>query len=122
MNLVRGTIALSGGPQFVAAGQAVTFPLDLTACPDNNLSGKDVFLGVRPEGVHVNPSPQQGVSAVIEELEPLGGETLVFLRAGSLELTARVAGNQSVARGDRVGVTLDQAALHWFDGRTEERI
>ncbi len=121
MNLIRGTIGPSGGPHFVATGGGVTLPLDPTALRHNNLAGKDVLLGVRPEGVRVN-HPSDGVSAVVEELEPLGSETLVFLRAGSVELTAKVAGNQAVSRGDQVGVTLDQAGLHWFDGRTEERI
>lgn len=122
MNLLRGTLAGENGGRFVVTDGSVTFAMESAANRNNNLRGGNVILGVRPEGVHVNPTPDTGVSAVVDELEPLGGETLLFLKAGTVDLTAKVAGNHTVRRGERVGVQLDLSALHWFDAGTEARL
>ena len=122
MNLIRGTMA--GGDQagFGVTDGSVTFAMESVAIRDNTPRGGDVILGVRPEGVHVNPSSNNGVSALVEEMEPLGGETLLFLRAGTVGLTAKVSGNQAFRRGEQVAVRLEPSALHWFDAATEQRL
>lgn len=122
MNLIRGAFASDGASRFVVTDGSVTFAMESVAKRNNNLGDGHVILGVRPEGVHVNPNPETGVSAVVEEIEPLGGETLLFLKAGTVDLTAKVAGNQAIRRGEKVGVQLEQSALHWFDAGTEGRL
>jgi ABC-type sugar transport system ATPase subunit len=122
MTILKGTISTDGGSHFRVIDGSVTVAMAAEALPGNYKGGRDVLLGVRPEAVHVNPMSGSGVSAVVEEMEPLGGETLLFLRSGTVELIAKVAGNQSFFRGQQVGVSLDESALHWFDASSEARL
>lgn len=122
MNLVKGKLVADAGAKFRVTDGSVTLAMGSGASRNNTAGGGDVILGVRPEGVHVNPSSNYGVSALVEEIEPLGGETLLFLKLGTVGLTAKVSGNQAFSRGQQVQVELDQSALHWFDADTEVRL
>jgi multiple sugar transport system ATP-binding protein len=122
MNLIRGRPVAEPHPRFQVTDDSVTFAMESGTWLGNTPAREDVLLGVRPEGVRVNPTSNNGVSGVVEEIEPLGGETLLFLKVGTVGLTAKVSGNQAVRRGETVGVELDESALHWFDAATEMRL
>jgi ABC-type sugar transport system ATPase subunit len=122
MNLLKGSVVTEGASRFKVTDGSVTFAMESAGFGGNTPRREGVILGVRPEGVHVNPTPNNGVSGLVEEIEPLGGETLLFLRIGTVGLTAKVAGNQAVTRGQSVGISLDSSALHWFDAATEKRL
>jgi len=46
----------------------------------------------------------------------IGAETLVHLDAGAIRLVARMRGLKGPGTGDLVGVRVDQARVHLFDG------
>jgi multiple sugar transport system ATP-binding protein len=81
------------------------------------------ILGVRPEHLRLERvgndggkgSPQSGISAEVEVVEPLGAETLVYCRAGQHRAVARIHPDTLVGRGDKVTLIPDAAHLHFFD-------
>jgi ABC-type sugar transport system ATPase subunit len=79
-----------------------------------------VKLGFRPEHARlVAPGTPGGLAAEVYAVEPLGNETLVALRLGADVVTVRAPAGTSAATGDRCGILLDPAHLHFFDPETE---
>jgi ABC-type sugar transport system ATPase subunit len=73
-------------------------------------------IGVRPETLRLaSPGDAQALAATIRHVEHLGHETLVHLRVGEVELTARADGMRTWARDTPVGVVFDAAELYFFD-------
>jgi sn-glycerol 3-phosphate transport system ATP-binding protein len=68
-------------------------------------------IGVRAEDLVLG---SDGAAATVETVEALGWESLVHLRAGALELCARVIGDRAPARGDTVRVSIADGGLHVF--------
>jgi len=94
-------------------GKIVAGPFTLKA-PAARLPAK-IHVGVRPEDVHIG----EGARAEIVAVEPLGAETHFVLRAGDVELRVRAPGFDARARGDFVGVRLDEAKTLLFDAEGE---
>jgi ABC-type sugar transport system ATPase subunit len=123
MNLLKGRIIVEGGAAFVPESGGGTLPLPGAPLPRGVTPGSTVVLGVRPEALRVQPEGTGGWPALIEEVEPLGSETVVGLRAGSLALTARVDGAVGhLRRGAAVGLAPAPDALHWFEGESGRRL
>jgi ABC-type sugar transport system ATPase subunit len=57
----------------------------------------------------------------VELVELLGGEALVHLSSGSVELTARMPAPVSGANRELV-LTIPPGRMHLFDGQTGERL
>lgn len=115
MNLVAGTIGTDG--RFVARGAGLSL-----VGPAGTAPGRAVIFGVRPEDLQLTVPGAGDVDARVEEVEPLGNESIVTLLAGELSLTARVEGMASVQRGTSVGLVVPPNARHWFDEATERRL
>jgi multiple sugar transport system ATP-binding protein len=114
MNLVRGHLGPDG--RFTATGSAFVLPaghLSVTG---------PVTLGIRPEAMSLVSTGQGWLDARLEEIEPLGNETLVTLDAEGVTLAARVDAGVAVHRGDQVGVAISTDALHWFDQESGRRL
>ncbi|MEZ5847362.1 MAG: sn-glycerol-3-phosphate ABC transporter ATP-binding protein UgpC [Geminicoccaceae bacterium] len=81
-------------------------------------NGRKVVLGLRPEHF----SPGSGIRAPVEVVEPTGAETIVILRLGGQEITARFDPDSAPREGDAIdlAVAIDKASL--FDPDTEERL
>jgi len=83
------------------------------ALPAANAPRGTVTLGVRPEDVRLDG---RGREARIEQVEPLGAETVVLLAVEDRRMHALVAGETALVPGTVVGVEADPAALIFFDG------
>jgi multiple sugar transport system ATP-binding protein len=125
MNLLKGKIEKGdGGLTFkeTADENAVTIPLKgpVEAIAAKVL-GKPIVLGIRPE--HLTEESKNGstapVSSTIDIAEPMGSESLVYMRAGTGNLIARIHGEALYHMGQpiTVYVNLDKVAL--FDVETE---
>jgi len=55
-------------------------------------------------------------------VEQLGNENFIYLLNGSTLLTARMAPDLRVQRGDRIDVSVLPENLHFFDPQTEQAI
>ncbi|MBV8216269.1 MAG: sn-glycerol-3-phosphate ABC transporter ATP-binding protein UgpC [Verrucomicrobia bacterium] len=128
MNLLKGKVEKGdGGLVFkeTANENAVTIPLK---GPVETIAakvvGKSIVFGIRPE--HLTEESKNGstapVSSTIDIAEPMGSESLVYMRAGTGNLIARIHGEALYHMGQpiTVYVNLDKVAL--FDAETESVI
>jgi multiple sugar transport system ATP-binding protein len=120
MNLVAGATTVDGSG-FVSAAGTLRLVLTPALRPMGLPADRPVILGIRPESLALHPPGAGQFDAIVEEVEPLGNETLVSLRAGGVPLTARVEAANAVRRDDQVGVGVAPGALHWFGGERETR-
>jgi multiple sugar transport system ATP-binding protein len=89
--------------------------------------GKTITMGVRPEHlVEVSrlagAVPGMSIPVTVDIVEQLGNEIFVYLVNGSTLLTARMAPDTGVHRGDRIEVSAHPDNLHFFDPQTEAAI
>jgi multiple sugar transport system ATP-binding protein len=126
MNFVDVTLEARDGRIY-----AVTPGFDMLAPPrsGNALShyvGKTVTMGVRPEHLveasRLGATGTTSVPVTIDIVEQLGNENFIYLLNGSTLLTARMAPDLRVQRGDRIDVSVLPENLHFFDPQTEQAI
>ena len=125
MNLLKGKIEKGdGGLIFREAADenAVNIPLKgPVETIASKVVGKPIVFGIRPE--HLTEESKNGstapVSSTIDIAEPMGSESLVYMRAGTGNLIARIHGEALYHMGQpiTVYVNLDKVAL--FDAETE---
>jgi len=89
--------------------------------------GKEVVFGIRPENIHdeeqyIEQMPGSLLEATVDVIEMLGSETLLFMRVGDINLTARVNPRIQVKVGDVIKIALDTSKAHLFDKETEQVI
>jgi multiple sugar transport system ATP-binding protein len=78
----------------------------------------DGAVGLRPENVALRTPGQGQFDGRVELVEALGAETLIYVSTASgAQLTARQSIRTALRPGDTVGVELDLAAAHVFDGK-----
>jgi multiple sugar transport system ATP-binding protein len=111
MNLIPGTV---DGTHFVPDGaDGWSIPL-----PNPPSAGRTV-LGVRPEGLHLDPN---GTTFTVRAVELLGSDAYVHATRGSLELNARLAPKPLPRPGDPIPLALDPTSLHFFDPQTQQSL
>ena len=85
------------------------------------MSGKSLVAGIRPEDLHVRPGhegPTGNLAAVVDAIEPLGNEVLLYLRVGGQELTVRADPHVLPRPGDVIALAIDPSRVHYFDRST----
>ena len=77
----------------------------------------DGYVGMRPEALQVKPAGQGALEARVDLVEALGADNLIHVVVDGVALVARQAERTQASAGDRVGLDLDPAGLHFFDGQ-----
>ena len=108
MNILAGTASHKKQGTVVTCGP-LTIPVPL-----REYDGW-IQLGVRPEHVRLCGVDEGMGVAMVRLVEPLGPDTVVHLDAEAVPLVARVAGFPTLAVGERVGIAIDGAEVHFFD-------
>ena len=124
MNLIKGKIQKrDGGLSFVEAAEAnpLTLPLSgsVQALAAKNVD-KEVVFGIRPE--NIENEAIEGVKPVnlkVEIAEPMGSESLVYLKTGSGSIIARIHGDHIFHLGEDVPAYFDMDKGTFFDPKTE---
>jgi multiple sugar transport system ATP-binding protein len=128
MNLLKGKVHQhNGGLQFVENGEkdALTFPLK---GPLQNVAAKyadkDIVFGIRPENITNEPKAGSStpVALTVEIAEPMGSESLVYLKSGTGYLIARIHGEHLFHTNEQVTVQLNLDKVALFDPATEQVI
>lgn len=70
-------------------------------------------LGIRPE--HLALGHGNGLAVAVDDVEYLGGDTLVTCRVGHQTISVRAQGSVGLARGDGAWLTWAPGAQHYFD-------
>jgi multiple sugar transport system ATP-binding protein len=121
MNFIDGKIEKNGQFKFVA--DSISLPLsDATATKLKGLENKSVTLGIRPEHLNLVPDAesQNAFPALIEVIEPMGNETVLYVKAGKNELTARILPQSGLQVGTECKLNINVDKIHFFD--SEEKI
>ncbi len=83
---------------------------------------RDVFLGIRPEHIRLNPDPTAGWRGKVEAIRSQEGPTMIEVHVDGGEFIVREEGESSYKVGDRVSISMPARHLHVFDahgGRLE---
>ncbi|MBV8814478.1 MAG: sn-glycerol-3-phosphate ABC transporter ATP-binding protein UgpC [Verrucomicrobia bacterium] len=128
MNLLKGKIERrDGGLVFAETAEqnAVSVPLiGQVEALGSKLLDKPVIFGVRPE--HLTEESKNGshvpVASSVDIAEPMGSESLVYLKAGTGNLIARIHGEALYEMGQPLTVYVNMEKVLLFDSETEKVI
>lgn len=89
--------------------------------------GKEVIFGIRPEDISSRllaqeTYPAATVAAEVLVSELLGSETMLYVKQGENEFTARVDARDAHQPGESVQLTFNVAKGHFFDTKTKQAI
>lgn len=123
MNFVEGVIKNETVLMFEGAG--LKFPL--SAKINKSISvfiNQNVILGIRPEDILVNDEGRKlpSFQASIEMTEPMGNETIVYLRTANSRLIARIASRYQPSTSGNITLFLNSGKVLFFDKTTEQTI
>ena len=99
----------------IVLGDGVRIAADARRLPRD---GDEFTVGIRPEHFALAEAGRPGFAARADVVEPLGSDTLVFMRVGEADVVARLPPSLGIAPGDRLDVAVDPASLHFFDRST----
>jgi multiple sugar transport system ATP-binding protein len=76
----------------------------------------DAFtLGVRPEDIQLHANDAGSMNAVVDAIEPLGSEQVLYFTCDGSQVTARAAAQAPFALGDAIALGIDPRRMHLFD-------
>ena len=127
MNLLKGRIQRRDGRLlFIENAESNALALPIVGRLES-LAGKyvdkEVVFGIRPE--HIGNEPRADGSATpvsmkVEISEPMGSESIVYLKAGAGSLIARIQGDHIFHLGEQVTAHFDLDKVTLFDPKTED--
>jgi multiple sugar transport system ATP-binding protein len=128
MNLLKGKVQKRDGRLVFsenAEKNALTFPLEGRLEPlARRYVDKDIIFGIRPE--NISNEPKEGsstpVTLTVDIAEPMGSESIVYMKAGTGNLIARIRGEHLFHLGEKVTVQLDLDKVTLFEPETEQII
>jgi multiple sugar transport system ATP-binding protein len=118
MNLFKGTIKAGAGPGFETDGGAFISLRQLAARED--LAGRPLIFGTRPEHLHIAIDDQSGFDATARIVEPTGSETQVMATVNGADIVALFRERHVVKQGDKL--RLAPSLYHLFDAQNGERL
>ncbi len=133
MTLAQRMLVMNGGvmeqfgtPEEVYNSPASTFVASFIGSPPMNLlkhapgTKPDSILGIRPEHLEVG---SEGWALVVEGIELLGAERLLYCRLQDEALIVRIHEEQQAPKvGDTIHAKPRADRIHFFDARTGQRI
>jgi multiple sugar transport system ATP-binding protein len=117
MNFFDGTIVNDTGRITFNSPEVV---IDIGEYDGTLEHGRKAILGVRPE--HIRIGEGAGIEAVVDLDEPMGADSLVWLRVGDKTLSVRVEAGKRYYAGDKVKITFKPDSISLFDAATEVRL
>ncbi|MGL6208783.1 MAG: TOBE domain-containing protein, partial [Paracoccaceae bacterium] len=120
MNFLQG--------QTVDGGRAFRFgevKIDLAGYDGGAVLERDrAILGLRPEHLTIQDHAEPGrtIPALVEIDEPMGADSLVWLKAGEAQMSVRVPVEYRMEPGRAVHLRVDMPKASIFDAGTEHRV
>ena len=126
MNLITGRLLVQDGHlTFLAADPErrgrITFRLGADCdsfAVGQPMAGRDVVMGLRPEHfleTLATPGGLDGVTGVVEAVEPMGNETFVSLRTGPIVLSVRREAGFDARLGQHLTLAFNPRKARFFD-------
>lgn len=124
MNFLPGRLNLPPtGPTF-QLNEGSTISLQGYEASTELSQSTDVLLGVRPEHilVHAQAIPSVTVPVVAEIVEPMGADSLLWLKLGAQSLSVRISADREIQVGTTYHLEFNIAKSSVFDKNTEVRL
>ncbi|WP_200768875.1 ABC transporter ATP-binding protein [Vibrio nigripulchritudo] len=130
----KGVVEQIGTPQEIYHQPATTFVAGFIGSPPMNLLERDFIdiddvirekicvmhqspfakvIGIRPEDIVIRDS--DGVPCVIDLVEDLGANKLVYCKLGGFQITCSVSSERDIKPGDRKNLQFDLNKFNFFD-------
>lgn len=91
--------------------------------------GKEVFIGIRPSDVYdeaqakwLQANERDVITAKVDFRELMGDEIYLYLRAGKVQVIAKVGSYINAVSGESMKVVIDLRKVHFFDANTQKAI
>ena len=91
--------------------------------------GKEVTMGIRPSDVYdeaqakwLQDNEKDIITAKVDFRELMGDEIYLYLRAGKVQITAKVGSYINAVSGESMKVVIDLRKVHFFDSNTQKAI
>jgi multiple sugar transport system ATP-binding protein len=121
MSMLTGRLSRAGGEPVLRIGElAVPLAGYDGRIPDEE--GREVILGVRPEHVRLLPPDGGGLPAVVDIDEPMGADSLVWMKLDGQVLSARTTDDHVFRPGQAVSLGFDMTRASLFDTQSQERL
>ncbi|MEE9523224.1 MAG: ABC transporter ATP-binding protein, partial [Thermodesulfovibrionales bacterium] len=109
INLVEGSLVHVDGS---LCFRSDAFIIDISRMEElKKYEGRNVVLGIRPEAVLTGRGP---INGVVEFVENLGSETILYIRVDEIRLTARALSEISGGSGDEITLSLSDKGMNLF--------
>src|SRR5690348_3574071 len=125
MNFLPCTVEQHGGGLRVRLSDTIALPVPASrAAQYKNAVGKEMTFGLRPEhitepkGGNGASGGDSGFSAMLDVVEPMGMETMVFFTINGTEVCARVEPNAAGAAGASMRLHANMEHMHLIDPAT----
>ena len=118
MNMLKGSI---DDGRFISQNSVI----DLAGYDGGALIDRDAaILGLRPEHLTIQTKAEPGktIPAVVEIDEPMGADSLIWLKAEGQQMSVRVPVERRLAAGTEVHLRVDIPKSSLFDAKTEQRV
>ena len=123
MNFVAGAVTGAGKKAAFAMG-GLKVPLAGYA-PERPLAAGAAELGVRPEHILLDEAGKDStaaMNAVVDLVEPMGSDSLVWIKLGDHVISARVESNRTFEPGQKVDARFRVGLASLFDAATGDRL
>jgi multiple sugar transport system ATP-binding protein len=123
MNFLAGKIENSaGGPVFVADGAEVS--LGRYKFAGGSAPAGRIEFGIRPEHIGLNSGADWPFQheAVVDVVEPMGSDTLVWCKVGQQNVAVRLPSERAPSPGDKATIGFDPMNASLFDADTGLRL
>jgi len=121
MNFVEGRLEADGN-RLIFVKDRRRLALDGYAFGGRPEAGAPVTLGVRPEHLTPVEDGADWPDFTVEIVEPMGADNLLWCADGGLSLEVRVPGDQTIASGTRLGLSLDPQRVSLFAPESGARL
>ncbi|SFN52313.1 ABC transporter ATP-binding protein [Variovorax sp. OV329] len=126
MNFVPGVLTQDASAVHLDCGPPVTLSLSTEQTLRYRAhGGRRVIVGIRPENILPASGRGEGgadLCPILDMIEPLGSDTLVFFQLGEAQVVARLPPSTRAARGTSMALQVDAQQLHLFDPGTEKAL
>ena len=114
MNFVRCRVERSGPSAAIVLADGTRLPVD-PARLGAVREGDALTAGIRPEHFSRARDGEPGLAARADVVEPLGSDTLVFMRVGDSDVVARLPPAPRIEAGEFLSLAVDTRAIRFFD-------
>jgi multiple sugar transport system ATP-binding protein len=128
MNLLKGKVQKrEDGLYFVESGEKDPLIIPLKGRLQELASkylDKEIVFGIRPENISDKPknSSTMPIALTVDIAEPMGAESIVYMKTGSGYLIARIVGEHLYHLGEKITVHVNLEKALLFDPDSQEAI